>query len=91
MAAPRKSRRLRIGLIVLAIGLVITGGLFVNFIGRIQTLVQQKEPEGNPFTPPVPPLYDRRDPPMMVKLFFPGMKEDVVRLQKIKRFFVPQN
>jgi hypothetical protein len=78
MAAPRKSRRLRIGLIVLAIGLVITGGLFVNFIGRIQTLVQQKEPEGNPFTPPVPPLYDRRDPPMMVKLFFPGMKEDVV-------------
>jgi hypothetical protein len=78
MATPRKSKRFKIGVIVLAIGLFITGGLFVNFIGRIQALVQQKEPEGNPFTPPVPPLYDRKDPPMTVKLFFPGMKEDVV-------------
>jgi len=78
MAASRMSRNLKIGLIVLAIGFAITLGLFVDVVGRIQSMVQEKEPEGNPFTPPEPPLYERNDPPMTVKLFFPGMKEDVI-------------
>ena len=78
MAASRMSRNLKIGLIVLAIGFAITLGLFVDVVGRIQSMVQEKEPEGNPFTPAEPPLYERNDPPMTVKLFFPGMKEDVI-------------
>jgi len=78
MAASRMSRNLKIGLIVLAIGFAITLGLFVDVVGRIQSMVQEKEPEGNPFTPSEPPLYERNDPPMTVKLFFPGMKEDVI-------------
>ena len=78
MAASRMSRHLKIGLIVLAIGFAITLGLFVDVVGRIQSMVQEKEPEGNPFTPSEPPLYERNDPPMTVKLFFPGMKEDVI-------------
>ena len=49
-------RHLKIGLIVLVVGFAITLGLFVDVIGRIQTMVHEKEPAGNPFTPPaVPP------------------------------------
>jgi Sporulation and spore germination len=71
-------RHLKFGLIALAVGFVITLGMFVDVVGRIQTMVQEKEPEGNPFTPPVPPLYEQDDPPMMVKIFFPGMQDDII-------------
>jgi hypothetical protein len=64
--------------IALVIGFVITLGLFVDVVGRIQSMVKQKEPEGNPFTPPAAPLYEQTDPPMTVKLFFPGMQEDII-------------
>ncbi|HET9216742.1 MAG TPA: GerMN domain-containing protein [Terriglobia bacterium] len=79
MATSRLPRHLKIGLIVLTIGSAIAFGLFVNVIGRIQSMMQEKEPEtSNPFTPAVTMLYERTDPPMTVKLFFPGEKEDVV-------------
>lgn len=78
MAASRMPRSLKIGLVILGIGFAITLGLFVDVVGRIQSMVQEKEPEGNPFTPPPVALYDRTDPPMTVKLFFPGTKEDVI-------------
>ena len=74
----RMPRHLKIGLIVLVVGFAITLGLFVDVIGRIQTMVHEKEPAGNPFTPPAVPLYERNDPPMNVKVFFPGMKDDVI-------------
>ena len=74
----RMPRHLKIGLIVLGVGFAITLGLFVDVIGRIQTMVQEKEAVGNPFTPPKLPLYEPKDPPMSVKLFFPGVKEDVI-------------
>ena len=74
----RMPRHLKIGLIVLVVGFAITLGLFVDVIGRIQTMVHEKEPAGNPFTPPAVPLYERTDPPMAVKVFFPGMKDDVI-------------
>jgi hypothetical protein len=64
--------------IALVIGFVITLGLFVDVVGRIQSMVKQKEPEGNPFTPPAAPLYEQTDPPMTVKVFFPGMQEDII-------------
>lgn len=78
MAASRMPRSLKIGLVILGIGFAITLGLFVDVVGRIQSMVQEKEPEGNPFTPPPVALYDRSDPPMTVKLFFPGTQEDVI-------------
>jgi len=78
MTAPRIPRHLKFGVIALVIGFVITLGLFVDVVGRIQSMVQQKEPEGNPFTPPAAPLYEQTDPPMTVKLFFPGMQEDII-------------
>jgi sporulation and spore germination protein len=78
MTAPRIPRHLKFGVIALVIGFVITLGLFVDVVGRIQSMVQQKEPEGNPFTPPAAPLYEPKDPPMTVKLFFPGMQEDII-------------
>ena len=78
MTAPRIPRHLKFGLIALAIGFVITLGLFVDVVGRIQSMVQQKEPEGNPFTPPAAPLYEQTDPRMTVKIFFPGMQEDII-------------
>ncbi|HVQ65110.1 MAG TPA: GerMN domain-containing protein [Terriglobia bacterium] len=78
MTAPRIPRHLKFGVIALVIGFVITLGLFVDVVGRIQSMVQQKEPEGNPFTPPAAPLYEQTDPPMTVKVFFPGMQEDII-------------
>lgn len=78
MTAPRIPRHLKFGVIALVIGFVITLGLFVDVVGRIQSMVQQKEPEGNPFTPPAAPLYEQDDPPMTVKVFFPGMQEDII-------------
>jgi germination protein M len=78
MTAPRIPRHLKFGLIALTVGFVITLGLFVNVIGRIQSIVQDKEPEGNPFPPPAAPLYEQTDPRMTVKLFFPGKQDDVI-------------
>ena len=79
MASSRMPRRLKISLLILTIGSAIALGLFVDVIGRVQQLVKEKEPETtNPFTPTELPLYEQNDPPMSVKLFFPGVKEDVV-------------
>src|SRR5688572_21720827 len=63
-------RHIKIGLIILGIGFVITFGFFVNIIGRIQSVVSEYETEEDPFTPPAEPLYAPTDPPMGVKIFF---------------------
>jgi hypothetical protein len=78
MTTRRIPRRVKWGLIVLGVGGAITMGLFVDVIGRIQSMVRQKETEANPFTPPPEQLYTQADPPMTVKLFFPGTGENVV-------------
>ena len=78
MTARSIPRHIKFGLIVLAVGFAITFGLFVDVVGRIQTMVHDKDPEGNPFTPTTPPLYNQTDPPMPVKVFFPGMKDDII-------------
>src|SRR5690349_4714753 len=65
-------RHIKIGLIVLAIGLSISVGFFVDIVGRVRSLVgNEKETTENPFTPPKAPLYKPTDPPLPVKLFFP--------------------
>jgi spore germination protein GerM len=71
-------RHLKIGLIVLLVGTVITFGLFVDVIGRIQSMVQNEEVEENPFTPSAQPLYQSSDPPMQVKLFFPSIQGETI-------------
>jgi hypothetical protein len=70
-------RHIKIGLIILGIGFAITFGLFVNVIGRIQSLVQN-DSEENPFVPPEAPLYAPTDPPMTVKIFFPARGSELV-------------
>ena len=50
-------RHIKFGLIALAVGFAVTLGLFVDVIGRIQSIVKEKkEVEENPFTPPKAPL-----------------------------------
>lgn len=71
-------RHIKIGLIVLGVGFVITFGLFVNVIGRIQSMVQSDDAEENPFVPPEVPLYQPTDPPMTAKIFFPARGGEIV-------------
>ena len=78
MTTRKIPRHIKIGLIVLGVGFVITFGLFVDVVGRIQSMVHDQEPEGNPFTTTTPPLYNQTDPPMPVKVFFPGMKDNAI-------------
>jgi len=66
------ARHIKIGLIILGIGFVVSMGFFVDIVGRVRSLVNEVETEGNPFTPPVQPLYAPTDPPMSVKIFFPA-------------------
>jgi len=66
-------RHIKIGLIVMIIGLSVALGFFVDVIGRVQTMMKNdKETEENPFKPPTQPLYSKDDPPMSVKVFFPA-------------------
>src|SRR5438874_9439898 len=65
-------RHIKIGLIVMGIGLAIALGFFVDVIGRVQSMMKNdRETEENPFKPPTQPLYAKTDPPMNVKVFFP--------------------
>jgi hypothetical protein len=75
----RLPRHIKFGLVALTIGGIVTFGLFIDVIGRIQSLMKRdKEVAENPFTPPKTPLYNRTDPPMPVKIFFPGSQADVI-------------
>jgi len=67
-------RHIKIGLIVLAVGLAVALGFFVNVVGRIQSMMknERETTEENPFKQPTQPLYTSTDPPMNVKLFFPA-------------------
>jgi len=72
-------RHVKIGLIVLGIGLAVALGFFVDVIGRVQWLMRNdKETEENPFKPPTQPLYAPTDPPLSVKVFFPSANGDVL-------------
>ena len=66
----RQPRHIKFGLIALGIGFAITFGLFVDVIGRIQSMVKDKDVAEDPFVAPPAPLYSRTDPPMDVKVFF---------------------
>jgi spore germination protein GerM len=67
-------RHIKIGLIVLGVGLAVALGFFVNVVGRVQSMMknERETTEENPFKQPTQPLYTSTDPPMNVKLFFPA-------------------
>jgi hypothetical protein len=65
-------RRIKIALIILAIGGTVAMGFFVNIVGRVRSMVNERETEENPFKPPTQPLYAPTDPPLAVKIFFPA-------------------
>ena len=72
-------RHVKIGLIVLGLGLAIAVGFFVDVVGRVQLLMKNdKETEENPFKAPPQPLYAPTDPPLAVKVFFPETSGDVL-------------
>jgi len=80
-------RHLKIGIILLAIGGVITFGYFVGIVGRIRSIVQQPESEANPFKSPAAPLYSSSDPPMDVKLFFPAASQNSILASEQRMIF----
>jgi len=66
-------RHIKIGLIVLGIGLAVAVGFFVDVVGRVESLMRsERETEENPFKPPTQPLYAPTDPPISVKVAFPA-------------------
>src|SRR5438132_8062554 len=69
-------RHIKIGLIVFGIGGAIAMGFFVDIVGRVRSMVNERETEENPFKPPAQPLYAPTDPPMTVKIFFPAASGD---------------
>ena len=72
------SRRVKIALIILGVGGAIAMGFFVDIVGRIRSMVNERETEENPFKPPTQPLYAPTDPPMAVKVFFPAATGDTL-------------
>lgn len=68
-------RHIKIAMIVLAIGSAVAVGFFVDVVGRIQSIVNERETEENPFRQPAK-LYAPTDPPMKIKVFFPTASGD---------------
>jgi spore germination protein GerM len=72
-------RHIKIGMIVLGVGLAVAVGFFVDVVGRVQLLMKNdKETEENPFKAPPQPLYAPTDPPVMVKIFFQQTNGDAL-------------
>ncbi|MBI4473346.1 MAG: GerMN domain-containing protein, partial [Acidobacteria bacterium] len=67
-----RRKHIKIGLIVLGVAFAVAFGFFVDVVGRIQSMVNEKETGENPFKPPAQPLYQPTDPPIAVKIFFPA-------------------
>src|SRR5215831_3625964 len=80
-------RRIKIALIILGIGGAIAMGFFVDIVGRVRSMVNERETEENPFKPPTQPLYAPTDPPMMVKVFFPAASGDTLLLAQDQTIF----
>src|SRR5437762_11966904 len=71
-------RHIKISLIVFGIAGVVAMGFFVDIVGRVRSMVNERETEENPFKPPTQPLYAPTDPPIMVKLSFPTQSADTL-------------
>ena len=80
-------RHIKIGLIVLGIGGAIAMGFFVDIVGRVRSMVNERETEENPFKPPSQPLYAPTDPAMAVKIFFPAASGDSLLMAEDQTIF----
>lgn len=80
-------RRIKIALILLAIAGTVAMGFFVDIVGRVRNMVNERETEENPFKPPTQPLYSPTDPPMTVKIFFPAAAGDTLLLAEDQMIF----
>jgi len=80
-------RHIKIGLIVFGIGGAIAMGFFVDIVGRVRSMVNERETEENPFKPPAQPLYSPTDPPMAVKVFFPAESGDSLLVAEDQTIF----
>ena len=80
-------RHIKIGLIVFGIGGAIAMGFFVDIVGRVRSMVNERETEENPFKPPAQPLYAPTDPPMTVKIFFPAASGDSLLVAEDQTIF----
>src|SRR6266571_3037822 len=83
-------RHIKIGLIVFGIGGAIAMGFFVDIVGRVRSMVNERETEENPFKPPAQPLYAPTDPPMTVKIFFPAASGDSLLVAEDRRYSSPR-
>src|SRR5437764_14851712 len=80
-------RHIKIGLIILGIGGAVAMGFFVNIVGRLRSMVNERETEENPFKPPTQPLYAPTDPPISVKIFLPSSSGDLLLLGQYDTIF----
>src|SRR5215813_11904342 len=80
-------RHIKIGLILLAIAGTVAMGFFVDIVGRVRSMVNERETEENPFKPPTKPLYAPTDPPMAVKIFFPAVSGDSLLVAEDQTIF----
>jgi germination protein M len=80
-------RHIKIGLIVLGIIFAVTLGLFVDVVGKIQSMMGDRESEENPFAQETAALHSPTDPPMQVKVFFPGKQEDAILASEDQTIF----
>ena len=60
---------------------------FVDIVGRVRSMVNERETEENPFKPPAQPLYAPTDPPMTVKIFFPAASGDSLLVAEDQMIF----
>jgi hypothetical protein len=84
-------RHIKIALILLAIAGTVAMGFFVDIVGRVRSMVNERETEENPFKPPTKPLYSPTDPPMTVKVFFPAAAGDTLLLAEDQTIFKSSN
>src|SRR6058998_3068016 len=80
-------RHIKIGLIVFGIGGAIAMGFFVDIVGRVRSMVNERETEENPFKPPAQPLYSPTDPPVAIKVFFPAASGDSLLVAEDETIF----
>jgi len=80
-------RHLKIGLILIVIAGIVSGGYFVGVFGRIRNMVREPDTEANPFTAPAAPLYSSADPKMNVKIFFPPGSDNKILATESRMIF----
>lgn len=80
-------RHIKIGLVILGLGFIVTLGDFLNIVGRIRSVVEVDETDHNPFKTPSEPLYSPADPLLSVKIFFPSKSGEMLLAAEDRTIF----